>query len=95
VLNGGACPEQVSVFLQSPQIGFQQPKNPLGIPCARARTTQTDYETLLALHHASRFGDVLINTAKVIFEVGRFHLSERVPGRSRREFDIADVVSEP
>jgi hypothetical protein len=33
-----------------------------------ARTTQTDYETLLALHHASRFGDVLLNMAKVFFE---------------------------
>jgi len=72
VLNRGVCPEQVSVLLQPPQIGFEQPKNPLGIPCARARTTQTDYETLLALHYASRFGDVLINTAKVIFEAHGF-----------------------
>jgi hypothetical protein len=67
------------VFLQSPQIGFQQPKNPLGIPCARARTTQTDYETLLALHHASRFGDVLLNTAKVIFEAIEMKPGERPP----------------
>ena len=27
-----------------------------------------DYETLLPLHHTSRFGNVFLNTAKVIFE---------------------------
>ena len=31
------CFEAVSMFLQSPQIGFQQPKYSLGVPCVRAR----------------------------------------------------------
>ena len=31
-----------------------------------------DYKTLLLVHHASRVGDVLINTAKVIFEAHGF-----------------------
>jgi hypothetical protein len=39
----------------------------LGIPRAHARRPQPDYQTLLALHQASRFGDVLLNTAEVIF----------------------------
>jgi hypothetical protein len=56
------------MFLQSPEIGFQQPKYPLRLTCAHARGTQTDYDTFLPVHHTSRVGDVLINTAKVIFE---------------------------
>ena len=56
------------MFLQSPYIRFQQPKYPLRLPCAHTRGTQTDYKALLPVHHPSRVGDVLINTAKVIFE---------------------------
>jgi hypothetical protein len=44
----------------------------LGVPRAHARTEQTNYEALLPVHHASRVGDVLINTAKVIFEAHGF-----------------------
>jgi hypothetical protein len=40
----------------------------LSIPCIHAPSPQTRYETLLLLHKASRFGDVLVNTVKVIFE---------------------------
>jgi hypothetical protein len=36
--------------------------------CVHARRPQADYEALLPVHQVSRFGDVLINTAKVIFE---------------------------
>jgi len=39
----------------------------LGFPCVHARRPQADYEALLPLQKASRFGDVLINTAKVTF----------------------------
>jgi hypothetical protein len=60
------------MFFQSPQVGFQQPKYPLGIQCSHARTTQTHYETLLPVNHASRFGDVFFNTAKVVFETHGF-----------------------
>ena len=56
------CSEAISVFFQSPQVGFEQPEYPLGIPCAHARSTQTDYETFLPVHPASRFGDVFFNT---------------------------------
>ena len=35
---------------------------------ASARTKQTDYETLLPVHHASRIGNVFLNTAKVVFQ---------------------------
>ncbi len=62
------CSEAVPVFLKASQIGFQQPKYSLGFPCVHARRPQADYEALLPLHKASRFGDVLISTAKVIFE---------------------------
>jgi len=40
----------------------------LGFPCVHAGRPQADYEALLPLQKASRFGDVLINTAKVILE---------------------------
>ena len=60
------------MFLQPLQIGFQQPKYPLGIPCAHARGWQTDHETLLSLHHATYLGDVLVNTVKVIFKTHGF-----------------------
>ena len=60
------------MFLQSPSIGFQQPKYPLGIPCADARGPNADYETLLPLHHAMCLSDVLINTAKIIFATHGF-----------------------
>ena len=43
----------------------------MGIPCADARSTQTDYETLLPVDHAARFGEVLLNTAKVILVTHR------------------------
>jgi hypothetical protein len=56
------------VVLKSPKVGFQQPKYSLGIQCVHARRPQTDYEALLPLHETSRFGDALLNTAKVIFE---------------------------
>src|SRR5215831_11195141 len=60
--------EVVSMLLQSPQVGFQQPKYPLSVQCAHARRTQTDYETLLPVHHSLRIGDVFFNAAKVIFK---------------------------
>jgi hypothetical protein len=44
----------------------------LGIPCCHAGCPQANYEPLLPLHHASRFGDVLLNTAEVVFETHRF-----------------------
>jgi hypothetical protein len=56
------------MLLQSPKVRFQQPKYPLGIPCADARRPQPDYQPFLPVHHAACFGDVLLNTAKVIFE---------------------------
>ena len=56
------------MLLKSSKVRLQQPKYSLGIQGAHGRSTQTDYETLLPVHHASRVGDVLINTAKVIFE---------------------------
>ena len=60
------------MLLQSPKVGFQQPKYPLSIQCAHARSTQTDYETLLPVNHALRFDDVFFNTAKVVFETHGF-----------------------
>ena len=62
------CYEAVPVFLKASQVGFQQPKYSLGFRCVHARRPQADYKTLLPLQKASRFGDVLINTAKVILE---------------------------
>jgi hypothetical protein len=62
------CYEAVPVFLKASQVGFHQPKYSLGFPCVHAPRPQADYEALLPLHHASRFGDVLLNTAKVVFE---------------------------
>ena len=56
------------MFLKSPKVRFQQRKYFLSIPCIHAPSPQTRYETLLLLHKASRFGDVLVNTVKVIFE---------------------------
>ena len=56
------------MFLKSPKVGFQQRKYFLSIPCIRARRPHTGYEALLLLHKASRFGDVPLNTVKVIFE---------------------------
>ena len=56
------------MFLKASQVGFQQPKYSLGFPCVHARRPQADYEALLSLHKTPRFGDVLLNTAKVIFE---------------------------
>ena len=40
----------------------------MSVPCINARRPQTGYEALLLLHKASRFGDVTLNTVKVIFE---------------------------
>jgi hypothetical protein len=57
------------VLLKSPKVRFQQPKYSLGIQGVRARCPQSDYEALLPLHQTSRIGDVLLNTAKVIFQV--------------------------
>jgi hypothetical protein len=65
------CSETVSVFLKSPKVRFQKRQYFLGIPCIHATRAQTRYETLLLLHKASRFGDVLLNTVKVIFEAHR------------------------
>jgi hypothetical protein len=62
------CPEAVSVFLKSLKVRFQKRKYFLSIPCINARRPQTGYESLLLLHKASRFGDVPLNTVKVIFE---------------------------
>ena len=56
------------MFLKSPKVGFQKRKYFLSIPCIHARRPQTGYEALLLLHKASRFGDVPLNTVKVIFE---------------------------
>jgi hypothetical protein len=66
------CYEAVPVFLKASQVGFQQPKYSLGFACVRARRPQADYEALLPFQKASRFGDVLINRAKVIFETHAF-----------------------
>src|SRR5580704_7019050 len=60
--------EAVPVFVQSLKVRFQKRKYFLSIPCIHARRPQTGYEALLLLHKASRFGDVLLNTVKVIFE---------------------------
>jgi hypothetical protein len=56
------------VFLKSLKVRFQKRKYFLSIPGINARRPQTGYKTLLLLHKASRFGDVLVNTVKVIFE---------------------------
>ena len=56
------------MFLESSQIGFQQPKYLLGIQRAHTRRPQADYQPLLALDQASRFGDMLLDTMEVIFE---------------------------
>jgi hypothetical protein len=40
----------------------------LRIQCTHARITQTDYQTLLPVHHATCVSDVFFNTAEVIFE---------------------------
>jgi hypothetical protein len=50
------------------RFDFQKRKYFLSIPCIHARRPQTGYEALLLLHKASRFGDVTLNTVKVIFE---------------------------
>jgi hypothetical protein len=63
-----AANEADSVFLKSPKVRFQKRKYFLSIPCIHARRPQTGYETLLLLHKAPRFGDVLLNSVKVIFE---------------------------
>jgi hypothetical protein len=60
--------EAVPVFVQSLKVRFQKRKYFLSIPCINARRPQTGYESLLLLHKASRFGDVPLNTGKVIFE---------------------------
>ena len=60
--------EAVPVFVQSLKVRFQKRKYFLSIPCINARRPQTGYEALLLLHKASRFGDVPLNTVKVIFE---------------------------
>ena len=62
------CSEAVSVLLKPPKVRFKQPKYSLGIQCVHARCSQPDYEALLPLHKTSRFGDVLLNTAKIIFD---------------------------
>jgi hypothetical protein len=56
------------VLLKSSKVRFQQPKYSLGIQCIGARCPYPDYEALLPLDKTSRFGDVLLNTAKIIFE---------------------------
>jgi hypothetical protein len=56
------------VFLKSPKVRFQKRKYFLSIPRIHARRPQTAYEALLLLHKTSRFGDVLLNSVKVIFE---------------------------
>ncbi len=56
------------MFLKSPQVRFQKRKYFLSIPCIHAPRPQTDYEAPLPVHKASRFGDVLLNTVKVIVE---------------------------
>ena len=56
------------MFLKSPKVRFQQRKYFLSIPCIRARRPQTGDAAFLLLHKASRFGDVLFNTVKVIFQ---------------------------
>jgi hypothetical protein len=56
------------VFLKSPKVRFQKRKYFLSVPCINARRPQTDYEALLLLHKASRFGEVTLNTVKGIFE---------------------------
>jgi hypothetical protein len=60
--------EAVPVFVQSLKVRFQKRKYFLSIPCINARRPQTGHESLLLLHRASRFGDVPLNTVKVIFE---------------------------
>ena len=56
------------MFLQSLKVCFQKQQYFLGVPCLHATRPQPRYKTLLLLHKASRFGDVLLNTVKVIFE---------------------------
>jgi hypothetical protein len=56
------------VVLQTPQIGFQQPKYPLRVPCAGAGRLNTNYETLLPVHHTTCLDDVFLDAAKVIFQ---------------------------
>ena len=68
LLSIDAFPKAVPVFLQSPQIGFQQPKYSLGIPCADAGGLNTNYEALLSVHHATCFGDMFLDVTKVIFQ---------------------------
>ena len=60
-------PECGPVFLQSPQIGFQQPEYSLSFPCAEAGGLNTNYEALLPLHHATCSGDMFLDATKVLF----------------------------
>ena len=59
------------MFLKPPKVRFQKRQYFLGVPCIHAIRAQTRYETFLLLHESSRFGDVLLNTMKVIFEAHR------------------------
>jgi hypothetical protein len=64
------CPVAYISFIDN-----EEPLEPIGCQrriarraCTHARSTQTNYETLLPVHHAPRVDDVLLNTAKVIFQ---------------------------
>ena len=59
------------MFLQSLKLCFQKQQYFLGVPCLHATRPQPRYKTLLLLHKASRFGDVLLDTVKIIFEAHR------------------------
>jgi hypothetical protein len=60
-----------AVFLKSPKVRFQQPKYPLRIQCALTRRPQPDYDAPLPLHKTSRFRNMLLNAANVIFQAHR------------------------
>ena len=60
---GGPCaPPGVVGWIPAAKVSFGHPTR------AHARTKQTDYEPLLPVHHASRIGNVFLNTAKVVFQ---------------------------
>jgi hypothetical protein len=69
LLSIDAFPKAVPVFLQSPQIGFQQPKYSLGIPCADAGGLNTNYEALLSVHHATYRVSVASSGEQIAIEV--------------------------
>lgn len=58
--------EDVSVLLKVPQVRLEQAKRAFGVRCIRAFSLQADYPAFLLLHNASRLGDALLGTVKVV-----------------------------